>query len=47
VLSSGLFDPIAEPSELEDHSRSPRLLRLLADSETTFFVTDPLVQDQT
>ena len=46
MLRIRLFDLITEPSELSDHSRGARLLRLLADSGTTFFVTDSLVQDQ-
>jgi hypothetical protein len=40
------FDPIAEASELPDHSRRAPLLRLFGDGWAPFFVTDSLVQDQ-
>ncbi len=40
------FDPIAEASELPDHSRSAPLLRLFGDRGAPFFVTNSLVQDQ-
>ena len=40
------FDPIAEPSELPNHSRSALLLGLLGDGWAPFFVTNSLVQDQ-
>ena len=40
------FDPIAEASELPDHSRSAPLLRLFGDSWASFFVMDSLLQDQ-
>ena len=40
------FDPIAEASELPDHSRGALLLGLLGDGWAPFFVTDSLVQDQ-
>jgi hypothetical protein len=39
-------DPVAEVSELPDHSRSALLLRLFGDGWAPFFVTDSLVQDQ-
>src|SRR4029077_4481060 len=40
------FDPIAECSELPDHSCSALLLRLLGDGGAAFFVTNSLVQDE-
>src|SRR6266403_5665325 len=40
------LDPIAEASELPDHSRSAPLLRLFGNGWASFFVTDSLVQDQ-
>jgi hypothetical protein len=40
------FDPIAEASELPDHSRGALLLGLFGDGWAPFFVTDSLVQDQ-
>jgi hypothetical protein len=40
------FDPIAEASELPDHSRGALLLGLFGDGRAPFFVTDALVQDQ-
>ncbi len=40
------FDPIAEASELPDHSRRALLLGLFGDRWAPFFVTDSLVQDQ-
>ena len=40
------FDPVAEGSELADHSRSACLPRLFSDRWATFFVTDSLMQDQ-
>ena len=40
------FDPIAEASELPDHSRCASLLRLFGDRRAAFFVTNSLMQDQ-
>ena len=40
------FDPIAEVSELANHSRSVPLLGLFGDGWPLFFVTDALMQDQ-
>jgi hypothetical protein len=40
------FDPIAEASELADHSRGALLLGLFGDRRAPFFVTNSLVQDQ-
>ncbi len=40
------FDPIAQASELPDHSRSALLLGLVGDRRAPFFVTNSLVQDQ-
>jgi hypothetical protein len=40
------FDPIAEVSELSDHSGSAPLPRLFGDGWAPFFVTDSLVQEQ-
>jgi hypothetical protein len=40
------FDPIAEASELPDHSRGALLLGLFGDGWASFFVADSLVQDQ-
>ena len=40
------FDPIAEASELSDHSRGALLLGLFGDGWAPFFVTSSLVQDQ-
>ena len=40
------FDPVAEGSELPDHSRSACLPRLLSDHWATFVVTNSLMQDQ-
>jgi hypothetical protein len=40
------FDPIAEASELSDHSRSALLLGLLGDCRAPFFVRGCLMQDQ-
>jgi hypothetical protein len=40
------FDPIAEASELPDHSRRALLLGLFGDGWAPFFVTNSLVQDQ-
>ena len=40
------FDPIAEVSELPDHSRGALLLGLFGDGWAAFFVTNSLVQDQ-
>jgi hypothetical protein len=40
------IDPIAEVSELPDHSRRAPLFRLFGDGWAAFFVTDSLVQDQ-
>src|SRR5256884_9352832 len=40
------FDPIAEASQLSDHSRRSLLRRLLGDRGAAFFVTNPLMQDQ-
>ncbi len=40
------FDPIAEASELPDHSRSAPLFRLFGDGGPSFFVTESLMQDQ-
>ena len=40
------FDPIAEASELLDHSCSAPLLRLFGNGWASFLVTDPVVQDQ-
>ena len=45
-LRIGWFDPIAETSELPDHSGGAPLLRLFGDGGASFFVTDSLVQDQ-
>jgi len=46
VLRIRWFDPIAEASQLPDHSRGAPLLRLFGDVWAPFFVTDSLVQDQ-
>ena len=43
VLRNRWFDPIAEASELADHSRSAPLLRLFGDGWAPFFVTNCLV----
>jgi hypothetical protein len=43
VLGSRWFDPIAEVSELPDHSRSAPLLRFFGDGWAPFFVTNCLV----
>src|SRR5271167_1708591 len=40
------FDPIAEASQLPDHSRRAPLLRLFGDGWAPFFVRDSLMQDQ-
>jgi hypothetical protein len=40
------FDPIAEASELPEHSRRALLLGLFGDGWASFFVTDALVQEQ-
>src|SRR5260370_3127655 len=40
------FDPIAEASELPEHSRGALLLGLFGDRRAPFFVTHSLVQDQ-
>ena len=40
------FDPIAEASELPDHSRRALLLGLFGDGWAAFFVTDALVEEQ-
>ena len=40
------FDPIAEASELPDHSRGALLLGLFGDRRAPFFVMHSLVQDQ-
>src|ERR1700692_1534785 len=40
------FDPIAEASELSDHSRGALLLGLFGDGWAPFFVTNSVVQDQ-
>jgi hypothetical protein len=40
------FDPIAEASELPDHSGGALLLGLFGDGWAPFFVTNSLVQDQ-
>ena len=40
------FDPIAEASELPDHSRRAPLFRLFGNGRAPFFVTDSLVQDE-
>src|SRR5437879_1341742 len=40
------FDPIAEASQLSDHSRRSLLPRLFGDRGAAFFVTNPLMQDQ-
>src|ERR1700694_109292 len=45
-LRIGWIDPMAEASELPDHSRSALLLRVFGDGWASFFVTDSLVQDQ-
>jgi hypothetical protein len=45
-LRIGRFDPIAEASELPDHSRGALLLGLFGDRWAPFFVTDSLMQDQ-
>jgi hypothetical protein len=45
-LRIGRFDPIAEASELPDHSRGTPLLGLFGDCWSPFFVADSLVQDQ-
>src|SRR4029453_14565292 len=44
-LGAGQFDPIAEASELPDHSGRPVSLRLLAQGWASFLVPDALVQD--
>ena len=44
-LRIGGFDPIAEASELPDHSRSAPLLRSFGHGRAAFLVTDSLVQD--
>jgi len=38
------FDPVAEGSELPDHSRSAWLPRLFSDRWATFFVTKSLME---
>ena len=43
VLRIRWFDPIAEASQLPDHSRGAPLLRLFGDGWAPFFVTDSLV----
>jgi hypothetical protein len=40
------FNPVAEGSELPDHSRSACLPRLFSDRWAAFFVRDSLMQDQ-
>src|SRR6516162_9001288 len=45
-LRVGWFDPIAEVSELPEHSGCALLLRLFADRWAPFFVSNSLVQDQ-
>jgi len=40
------FDPIAEASELPDHSGRTPLLGLFGDRGAPFFVADALMQDQ-
>jgi hypothetical protein len=40
------FDPIAEASELPNHSPSAQLLRSFGHGWAAFLVTDSLVQDQ-
>jgi hypothetical protein len=40
------FDPIAECSELPDHSHGAFLLGLFRDGWAPFFVTNSLVQDE-
>jgi hypothetical protein len=40
------IDPIAEASELPDHSRGALLLGLFGDGWPPFFVTDSLMEDQ-
>jgi hypothetical protein len=42
----GWVDPVAEVSELSDHSGSPLLLRPFGDRWAMFLVTHSLVQDQ-
>src|SRR2546429_9731778 len=46
VLRIRRLDPIAESSELAEHSSSAPLLRLFGNGWAPFFVTDSLVQDQ-
>jgi hypothetical protein len=41
-----LFDTIAEPAELPDHSCRAPLFRLFGDGWAPFFVADALMQDQ-
>src|SRR5260370_15298535 len=45
VLGIRWFDPIAEASELSDHSRRAPLLRLFGDGWAPFFIANSLVQD--
>jgi len=45
-LRVGWFDPIAEVSELSEHSGRALLLRLFGDRWAPFFVSNSLVQDQ-
>src|SRR5437762_14189597 len=40
------FDPIAEASQLSDHSRRSLSPRLFGDRGAAFFVMNPLMQDQ-
>ena len=42
----GWFDPIAEVSELSEHSGRALLLRLFGDRWAPFFVSNSLVEDQ-
>src|SRR5204863_7586745 len=46
LLGIRWFYSIADASELPDHPCSARLLRLLANSGTTFLVTNSLMKDQ-
>ena len=45
-LGAGHFDPIAEASELADHSGRPVSLSLLAQGGASFLIPDALVQNQ-
>ena len=45
-MSIRWFDPIAEASELANHSGRALLLRLLGDGWAALFVTNSLVQEQ-